>query len=144
MMNFTIDKWRTFTKNFRMNPVRSLIALFLLIACLIATPLRAGDAPFRHFVSFQFKDGTTTEQKAEIVKAFLALKGEISTIRDLEWGESENLEPLADGFTHSFLVSFNSKEGLATYLPHPAHQAFVAKLKPLLAKVYVFDYTAKR
>jgi hypothetical protein len=39
-------------------------------------------------------------------------------------------------------VSFRDKAGLATYLPHPAHEAFVAKIKPHLEKVYVFDYTA--
>ena len=76
------------------------------------------------------------------MKAFLGLKKEIDVIVDLEWGATDNIEPLNDGFTHSFLVSFRDKAGLATYLPHPAHEAFVAKIKPHLEKVYVFDYTA--
>lgn len=121
----------------------------LAVLSLIALFLSAGSASaqegglFRHFVSFQFKEGTSDEKKDELVKAFLELKSEIEEIVDLEWGETDNIEPLNDGFTHSFLVTFKDKAGLATYLPHPAHEAFVERLKPHLEKVYVFDYTAK-
>ncbi|MCB1207163.1 MAG: Dabb family protein [Verrucomicrobiae bacterium] len=132
-----------------MKSIHPLIALALMI--LLAPSVRGDEAsaPFRHFVSFQFKDGTSDEKKEELVKAFLQLKNEIDVVVDLEWGTTDNIEPLNDGFTHSFLVSFKDKvvsfkdkASLATYLPHPAHEAFVAKLKPHLEKVYVFDYTA--
>lgn len=141
-----IDSPGRIAKGFRMKLSHSVsLALLALLASLVLPLARADDGPlFRHFVSFQFKEGTSAEIQDEVVKGFLALKGEIDTIVDLEWGESENIEPRNDGFTHSFLVSFKDKAGLAAYLPHPAHQAFVAKLKPHLAKAYVFDYTAKR
>lgn len=121
-------------------------ALALSLAALLpARPAAAEEAaPFRHFVSFQFQEVTSAEKRQELVAAFLRLKSEIDAIVDIEWGETDNIEPLNDGFTHSFLVTFKDKAGLATYLPHPAHEAFVAKVKPHLAKVYVFDYTAKR
>lgn len=139
-----IDRKPYFAKAFLMKPLRAILAALAAAIVLPSSPVLAQEGGlFRHFVSFQFKEGTTPEQQDEIVKAFLELKEEIDTIVDLEWGATENIEPLNDGFTHSFLVTFQDKAGLAIYLPHPAHEAFVAKLKPHLAKVYVFDYTAK-
>ncbi len=139
-----IDRKPYFAKAFRMKPLRAILAALAAAAVLPSSPVLAQEGGlFRHFVSFQFKEGTTPEQQDEIVKAFLELKEKIDTIVDLEWGATENIEPLNDGFTHSFLVTFRDKAGLAIYLPHPAHEAFVAKLKPHLEKVYVFDYTAK-
>ncbi len=124
------------------------LRLFLLTLALAFTTIltaRAGDSvgTFRHVVCFQFKSGTTDAEVAEIEKAFAALPGKIDTIVDFEWGTSENVEPLNDGFTHCFLVSFKDKKGLEVYLPHPDHQAFVSLLRPKLEKVFVFDYTAK-
>jgi hypothetical protein len=101
-------------------------------------------APFRHVVCFKFKDGTPAVEIAEIEKAFGALKSKIPTIVDFEWGTSESVEKLNDGFTHCFFVSFADKKGLEAYIPHPDHQAFVALIKPKLDKVFVFDYTAKK
>ncbi len=138
-----IDRSARFAKGFLMklsHPLSLALALTLLLS---AGNLLADLAtPFRHFVSFQFKEGTSDEKKDELVKAFLQLKEEIDVIVDLEWGVTQNIEPLNDGFTHSFLLTFKDKAGLATYLPHPAHEAFVAKVKPHLEKVYVFDYAA--
>jgi hypothetical protein len=136
-----IDSSARFAKGFLMKLSHSL-TLFLTILLFAGNLFSEETTPFRHFVSFQFKEGTSDEKKEELVKAFLGLKKEIDVIVDLEWGATDNIEPLNDGFTHSFLVSFRDKAGLATYLPHPAHEAFVAKIKPHLEKVYVFDYTA--
>jgi hypothetical protein len=130
-MIFMIDSSVRFAKGFLMklsHPLSFAVALAFLLS---AGNLLADVAtPFRHFVSFQFREGTSDEKKTELVKAFLQLKQEIDV----------NIEPLNDGFTHSFLVTFKDKSGLATYLPHPAHETFVAKIKPHLEKVYVFDY----
>ncbi|NLT69306.1 MAG: Dabb family protein [Verrucomicrobiaceae bacterium] len=124
-------------------PLAAALALALLFSA--GSSLRADESgPFRHFVSFQFKAGTSEDKIHEIVTGFLALKGKIDTITGLEWGGTENVEPRNDGFTHSFLVSFRDKAGLEVYLPHPAHQEFVKLLRPHLEKVYVFDYTAKQ
>lgn len=136
-----IDSSAAFAKGFGMKALHLLTCLFSLA---MALGTASADEPFRHFVSFQFKDGTSAEKQKEIVAAFMDLKSKIDVIVDVEWGATDNIEPLNDGFTHSFLVTFKDKAGLATYLPHPAHEAFVAKLKPHLEKVYVFDYTAKK
>lgn len=98
---------------------------------------------FRHVVFFSFKEGTPAAKVEEIEKAFGDLKNQIPTIIDYEWGPSESVEKLNDGFTHCFLATFKDKAGLEAYLPHEAHQSFVKILKPHLEKVFVFDYTAK-
>lgn len=96
---------------------------------------------FRHAVYFQFKETATEDEIQRIVDEFLLLKKKIDTIVSIEWGTSESVEGLNDDFTHCFLVSFKDKKGLETYIPHPAHKAFVDILKPSLEKVFVFDYT---
>ncbi len=98
---------------------------------------------FRHAVFFAFKEGTPEAKIAEIEKAFGALKNEIPSIIDYEWGVSESVEKLNEGFTHCFLVTFEDKAGLEAYIPNTAHQAFVKMLKPHLQKAFVFDYTAR-
>ena len=40
-------------------------------------------------------------------------------------------------------MTFQSEQDRAVYLPHPAHQAFVAMLSPHLEKVLVIDYWAQ-
>lgn len=99
---------------------------------------------FRHVVLFKFKPEATAEQIKEIEKAFAELPSKIDTVTGYEWGTSQSVEGLNDGFTHCFLVTFKDKAGLEKYLPHEAHKAFGAKLKPLLEKATVFDYVAKK
>jgi hypothetical protein len=99
---------------------------------------------FRHVVLFKFKPEASAAQVTEIEQAFAALPAQIDSITGYEWGPSESVEKLNDGFTHCFLVTFKDKAGLEAYLPHPAHQAFGAKLRPILEKALVFDYTAKK
>ncbi len=123
---------------------RALVGAFLFMTITgLATSTAEAGGEFRHVVCFKFKDDATAEKVAEIEREFKALKSKIDTIIDFEWGKSENVEPLNDGFTHCFVVTFKDKAGLEVYLPHEEHQAFVAMLKPHLDKVFVFDYTAK-
>lgn len=120
----------------------SLAFCFLLFSAALQADQK--EAPlFRHAVYFQFKETATDNEIQRIVDEFLLLKGRIDTIVDIEWGVSESVEGLNDDFTHCFLVSFKHKAGLETYIPHPAHKAFVEILKPSLEKVFVFDYTQR-
>jgi hypothetical protein len=116
--------------------------LFLMLS-LFAMPSAssAGEGVFRHIVLFQFKEGTPDETVKKIETEFAALPSKINVITGFEWGPVDNVEPLNDGFTHGFVVTFKDKKGLETYLPHEAHQAFVALLKPHLEKVLVFDFS---
>ena len=119
------------------------LLLTLTITLLLMTSAPAADAPYRHVVFFKFKDSASSEQVQTVEKDFIELAKKIDTVKAFEWGTNVSPEGLNDGFTHCFFVTFADKAGLETYLPHPAHQEFVGKLKPILDKVCVLDYTAK-
>lgn len=125
----------------------SMKTIFLLTAALfltMSTLATAADAPYRHVVLFKFKDTATPEQVKGLEKAFGELATKIDTVKAFEWGTNVSPEGLNDGFTHCFFVGFADKAGLEVYLPHAEHQAFVAKLKPILDKVCVVDYIASK
>jgi len=96
----------------------------------------------RHVVLIRFKDETPPAQRAALEIAFAALGREIAEVQAIEWGLDASPEGLQKGFTHCFLVTFANEADRDAYLPHPAHQAFVDKLKPWLADVLVVDYRA--
>ena len=97
----------------------------------------------RHVVLFKFKDTATEADVTEIEEAFAALPEKIDAVHDFEYGVNNSPEGLDRGYTHCFLVTFKSEEDRATYLPHPAHLAFVEVLKPHLDAVHVIDYWTK-
>ncbi|MBI5684061.1 MAG: Dabb family protein [Verrucomicrobia bacterium] len=124
-----------------------LIALLASIVAL-APAASAADAcaakgKLRHVVSFKFKESATPEQIKEVEKAFVALKAQIPQIAALEWGVNSSPEKHAKGFTHCFVLTFNSDADRDAYLPHPAHKAFGKSLGPVLADVFVVDFWAK-
>lgn len=94
----------------------------------------------RHLVLLKFKSDTSPATIAEITAAFHALRTAIDTVRGLESGTDVSPEGLAKDYTHAFLLTFDDAAGRDHYLPHPAHQAFVAQLQPLLEDVLVLDY----
>ncbi|MBG86160.1 MAG: hypothetical protein CMO80_04585 [Verrucomicrobiales bacterium] len=126
-----------------------LIAAVVAISLLGVTSSTAADAKkkkagkLRHVVCFKYKEGTTKKKIAEIGREFRALKNKIPGITSFEMGENNSPEGLNKGITHCYLVTFESEEAREAYLPHPAHKAFVALLKPHLEDVFVIDYWAK-
>ncbi|MFP6669451.1 MAG: Dabb family protein [Pirellulales bacterium] len=96
----------------------------------------------RHIVLFKFKEDVSDKQIGEVVAAFGELPSKIDAILDFEAGTDVSVEGKADGFTHAFLVTFRNEASRAAYLPHPAHQDFVALVGPRIDKVLVFDYWA--
>lgn len=120
----------------------TLLAVLALVFTMTTATL-AADAPYRHVVFFKFKDSATAEQVQGLEQAFVELAKKIDTVKAFEWGTNVSPEGLNDGFTHCFFVTFADKAGLEAYLPHAAHQEFVAKLKPQLDKACVLDYVAK-
>jgi hypothetical protein len=96
----------------------------------------------RHVVLFGFKDEAKAEQIAEAEAAFSTLPEQIDVIKDFEWGTDVSVENNAKGFSHCFFVTFADEAGRDTYLPHPAHQAFVAVVQNVLKQSLVIDYWA--
>lgn len=98
----------------------------------------------RHVVLFTFKANSTPLHIREIEKVFAELPQKIKEIHDFEWGTDVSIEQISRGYTHCFLVTFLSEEDRDAYLPHPAHQEFVALLQPHLEQALVIDYWSKR
>lgn len=94
----------------------------------------------RHVVLFKFKESSSPEDIKEVENAFGKLPSQIKEIKAYEWGLNNSPEGINKGFTHCFLVTFDSEEDRAIYLPHPAHKAFVDVLSPHLEDVLVVDY----
>ncbi len=100
------------------------------------------EKPLRHAVFFKFKKDATAEQIESVEKAFAELPSKIDAIKRFEWGKNNSPEGKDDGFTHCFMVTFDSEEGRKAYLPHEAHEEFVKLLKPYLEAPRVLDFWA--
>ena len=96
----------------------------------------------KHAVFFRFKKDAAPEAVKQVEQAFAALPSKIDAIKRFEWGINNSPEKHSAGFTHCFMVTFDSEAGRAAYLPHPDHQAFVEVLKPVLDGVRVLDFWA--
>ncbi|MGY8769070.1 MAG: Dabb family protein [Pirellulales bacterium] len=96
----------------------------------------------RHVVLFKYKETATAEDIKEIEDAFRALPSKIPAIKEFEWGINNSPEKHDKGFTHCFLLTFDSEAGRDEYLPHPAHAAFGDVLRPHMEDVHVIDYWA--
>ncbi|MCA9122568.1 MAG: Dabb family protein [Planctomycetales bacterium] len=102
------------------------------------------DKKLKHAVFFRFKQDAAPEDIKKVEEAFAALPSKIDTIKDFEWGTNNSPEKHDAGFTHCFMVTFDSEEGRATYLPHEDHLAFVEILKPVLDAPRVLDFWAEK
>jgi lysophospholipase L1-like esterase len=107
-----------------------------------AEAVKAGK--LRHVVLFKFKSEVTKEQVKEVTDAFAALPKKINTIKEFEMGTDISVEGKAEGFTHGFVVTFETEKGREIYLPHPAHLEFVKLVGPRVEKVLVFDFWATK
>ena len=127
-----------------MNIFTLCTALFLGLAL---TAFAADAAPqkekLRHVVCFKFKETTTKEQIKQVEEAFRDLKKKIPLVQSFEWGTNVSPEKLDKGFTHCFLVTFNSEKDRYAYLVDPAHKKFVEFALPLIGDAFVLDYWAK-
>lgn len=102
------------------------------------------DSVLRHVVLFKFKDDASEADVEKLNVAFNALPKAIPEIKAFEWGLNDSPENFHQGFTHCYLLTFNSvRDRDSIYAPHPAHKAFGDSLQPHLEKVFVVDYWTK-
>ena len=94
----------------------------------------------KHAVFLKFRDDATGADVKKIEDAFAELPSRISAIKAFEWGRNNSPESHDDGFTHCFMLSFESEKGLAEYRPHPAHQALAKLLPPVIEKIRILDF----
>ncbi|MDH5366334.1 MAG: Dabb family protein [Cyclobacteriaceae bacterium] len=109
----------------------------------VTTPEMQSKMKLRHVVMFKFKDTASKEDIKKVEEAFAALPSKIPAIKAFEWGLNNSPETFDKGFTHCFLLTFDSEEGRDEYLPHPAHKAFGEIVGPVLDDLHVMDYWTK-
>ena len=98
----------------------------------------------RHVVVFKFRAGTGEREIAEVTQAFRELPRRIPGITGFEAGVNNSPEGKNQGFTHVFLLTFDSAASRDAYLPHPEHQKFGELLGRLgvVEDAFVVDYVA--
>lgn len=94
----------------------------------------------RHYGIFQFKPEVSEAQIDECFSAMKGMVGQIPGLQDLEHGPYESPEGLNEGFTHGFIMTFDSPESRDAYLPHPVHESVKDIVVPRLERVIVFDF----
>lgn len=94
----------------------------------------------RHYGMFQFKEGVTNDEIIHCFKTMKTMVGKISGLLDMEYGPYDSSEGLNDGFTHGFIMTFESPEAREAYLPHPIHEDVKDLVIPKLERVVVFDF----
>ncbi|MDA1231900.1 MAG: Dabb family protein [Planctomycetota bacterium] len=136
--------------------VCTLLAVGLSAGCNEATTSTPASPGSTNNTPSTVPEKTTTEPQMQITYApapedirkveeeFAALLAKIDTIKRFEWGTNNSPEKHSAGFTHCFMVSFDSDAGRSAYLIHPDHLAFVEILKPVLDAPRVLDFIAKK
>ena len=94
----------------------------------------------RHFGMFQFKQGVSDAQIAECFSTMKGMIGKVPGFLEMEYGPYDSSEGLNDGYTHGFIMTFETPEAREAYLPHPVHEEVKALVIPKLERVVVFDF----
>lgn len=94
----------------------------------------------KHYGVFQFKPEVTPEQIATCFREMCGMVGKIPGLLEMIHGPYDSAEGMNDGFTHGFIMTFESPEARDAYLPHPEHERVKEIVVPCLARVVVFDF----
>lgn len=88
-----------------------------------------------HIFAFQWKPGTSEAQKERASKEIGAFQGVIPGLLQTHVGP--NISPRGKGYTFGGMMEFKDKASLEAYVQHPAHQALLAWLVPLIDAIEV-------
>ncbi|KAI9080153.1 hypothetical protein K1719_037831 [Acacia pycnantha] len=93
---------------------------------------------FKHFVIVKFKEGVAVE---DVIKGMEKMVSQIDSVKHFEWGQDiESQEMLRQGYTHAFLMTFNSKEDFVAFQGHPNHVEFSATFSTAIEKLVLLDF----
>jgi hypothetical protein len=93
----------------------------------------------KHIGFFEFKSDTSPDQIDQAFGVLAAMVGQVPGLLEVLHGPNSSEEGLDDGYTHCFLMTFDSPASRDGYLPHPVHEAAKAVVLPLLERVVVAD-----
>ena len=82
----------------------------------------------RHVVLTKFKHSVGEERIAAIYAELATLTGALSGANDFAGGRTESPEQMERGYTHAFMIDFESWSDLKTYADHPTHKALGSRL----------------
>ena len=91
-----------------------------------------------HIVMIKFKNETTKEQILDIKNRLEGLVDKIAPLNTMEVGL--NFKSSDRAMDLVLTTTFDSKDGLEIYSPHPAHQEVVKDIKVLGEYTKVVDY----
>ena len=91
-----------------------------------------------HVFAFQWKPDATEEQKGRARKAIAAFQGQIPGL--LETHVGPNISPRGKGYTFGGIMRFKDKAALDAYVQHPAHQALLVWLVPMIDAIELDIY----
>lgn len=94
----------------------------------------------QHMVLVQIKPEVTPAKITEIFDSLAQLPELIPGITYFAGGPYSSPEGLNQGYTHGFLITFESVEARDNYLPHPEHERVKAELLPCINGVIAFDF----
>lgn len=132
-----------------------LISVGLLLALGLAAGMAANKfgkpKSVIHVVTLFYKDGTTEEQKRQVLDGVEKMAAEIPGIRNV-WLKGMKVqgsvqEKTAEGklinrnLTDAFVIEFESAEALKVYADHPAHAAWEKIYTPLRGQSRTSDIT---
>jgi hypothetical protein len=124
--------------------MKRLFILTTLLTSLLSTTVSAdgGNQLLRHVVSFRFKENIGLGQQEQVRKAFLEMKRQIPYVVSIEAGYNNSSEGLTKGFSQVYIATFRNSQDRDRYVfNEPVHNHFKAMVGPLLADVFVFDFT---
>jgi hypothetical protein len=83
-----------------------------------------------HVFAFQWKPGATDAQKERAAKDIRAFQGTVPGL--LETHVGPNISPRGKGYSFGGIMRFTDQAALDAYVQHPAHQALLVWLVPLI------------
>lgn len=96
----------------------------------------------QHLVLFKIKPEVTTPEITELFRLLAELQHLIPGITYFAGGQYSSWEGLNQGYTHGFVMTFESVTARDSYLSHPQHERVKAALKPCVDSVIAFDFEA--
>ncbi|TIA75819.1 hypothetical protein E3P77_03194 [Wallemia ichthyophaga] len=94
-----------------------------------------------HIVGFKYKDFVSAPLRKEIAHRLFAMSDTSGVIQSVKGGRIVDLELLAKGFHHAFVLKFNRWEDLQFYQQFDqSHNDFKALVEDLTVDVQVWDF----
>jgi Stress responsive A/B Barrel Domain len=94
----------------------------------------------QHIVLVKIKPEVTTENITEIFRLLAELQQLIPGITYFACGPYSSPEGMNQGYTHGFIMTFESVNARNNYLPHPEHQRVQGALSAYIDNVITFDF----